>query len=334
MKLLVTGGAGYIGSVLAARLISAGHDVTVLDDLSTGHADAVPAGAKLVLGTVRADSGLALAAGLDGVFHLAAKSLVAESAANPAMYWRQNLGGIVALLDAMRSAQVGRIVFSSTAAVYGDQDSVPLDEAAIPHPTSAYGSSKLAADTVLTEFAMMSGIAAVSLRYFNVAGAHQDLTGGWRGERHTPETHLIPSILAAAVRGGPPVSIYGKDYPTSDGTCVRDYVHVADLAEAHLLALEACLPGRHLIYNLGSGTGFSNLQVLAACRQVADREIPARIAQRRPADPAVLIASSDRIAADLGWRARRDLHAMVTDAWAFMLSRSSEAHGTRKGLQP
>ncbi len=323
MNLLVTGGAGYIGSVLAARLISAGHEVTVLDDLSTGHPDAVPGEAQLVRGDVRA-AGLYLRDHhIDAVLHLAARSLVADSVADPSAYWQHNLGGMIALLEAMRSAQIRRIVFSSTAAAYGEPESVPITESAPPRPANAYGGSKLAADVVLTEHARMHGIGAVSLRYFNVAGAYRDEAGGWQGERHEPETHLIPSILASALASGPPVSIHGTDYPTPDGTCIRDYVHVTDVADAHLLALDACIPGQHLIYNLGSGGGFSNLEVLAACRRVADQAIPARLAPRRPGDPAVLIASADRIRADLGWQAKRDLDAMAGDAWAFMLSRSS-----------
>jgi UDP-glucose 4-epimerase len=315
MRLLVTGGAGYIGSAVAAQLVAAGHQVTVLDDLSTGHADAVPAGAAFVHGDIRRDAAPLLAGGTDAVLHFAAKSLVGESTAKPALYWSLNLGGTIALLDAMHTAQVRRIVFSSTAAVYGEPDSVPVTETAPPRPTSPYGASKLAVDTTLTEHARIHGIGAVSLRYFNVAGAH--CTGGrWLGERHSPETHLIPNVLAIARSGDGPLQIFGDDYPTPDGTCVRDYIHVTDLAAAHLLALDACTPGQHKVYNLGSGTGFSNREVLAACREVTGLDIPAQSAARRPGDPAVLVASSDRIRADLGWQPERDLTAMVADAWA------------------
>lgn len=320
MRLLVTGGAGYIGSVVTAQLIDAGHDVVVLDDLSTGHADAVPADAMFVRGDLRNDAARALAVGIDAVLHFAAKSLVAESAAKPGRYWSANLGGTLALLDAMREARVRRIVFSSTAAVYGEPEHIPIEETAPPRPSSPYGASKLAVDVALSEHARMHGIGAVSLRYFNVAGAWQDATGGWLGERHAPETHLIPNVLAAARDGDGQVSIFGDDYPTRDGTCVRDYIHVADLARAHLLALPACVEGLHSIYNLGSGSGFSNREVLAACRDVTGRDIPATMAPRRPGDPAVLIASSERIRADLGWRTERDLRAMVADAWAFTQS--------------
>ena len=316
MRLLVTGGAGYIGSVVAARLIAGGHQVTVLDDLSTGHADAVPAGARLVRGDVR-EAGPVLADGIDAVLHFAARSLVAESVAQPARYWQDNLGGTLALLAAMRAHGTGSLVFSSTAAVYGEPESVPIDEAAPARPTNPYGASKLAVDTALAEHARMHGIGAVSLRYFNVAGAHPGPAGGWLGERHAVETHLVPNILAVARRGTGQVSIFGDDYPTPDGTCVRDYIHVTDLATAHLLALAACAPGEHKVYNLGSGSGFSNLEVLAACREVTGREIGCAMAPRRPGDPAVLVASSRRITAELGWRPERGLLEMAADAWAF-----------------
>ena len=325
MRLLVTGGAGYIGSVVGAQLIADGHEVVVLDDLSTGHADAVPAGAAFTRGNLRTDAGRVLATGFDAVLHFAARSLVGESTARPALYWDNNLGGSLALLEAMHQAQVPSIVFSSTAAVYGEPESVPIEETAPPRPTSPYGGSKIAVDTVLTEFARIRGLGAVSLRYFNVAGAHQQAGGTWLGERHTPETHLIPNVLAVALRGDGEVSVFGEDYPTPDGTCVRDYIHVSDLARAHLLALPACAAGQHKVYNLGSGNGYSNREVLTACREITGRGIPARMAQRRPGDPAVLVASSERIRAELGWRAERDLTDMVADAWAF----SQAGPGTR-----
>jgi UDP-glucose 4-epimerase len=320
MRLLVTGGAGYIGSVVASLLIEAGHEVVVLDDLSTGHPDAVPAKAAFVQGTVRDQAQAVLAAGADAVLHFAAKSLVAESVARPSLYWRHNLGGTLALLEAMRVTGTSRIVFSSTAAVYGEPGQIPIGEDAPTRPTNPYGASKLAVDTALAEHARMHGTGAVSLRYFNVAGAHPGRRGGWLGERHDPETHLIPNVLAIALAGGGPgphVSIYGDDYPTPDGTCIRDYIHVTDLARAHLLALDACTPGQHRIYNLGSGTGFSNLEVLQACREVTGHEIPARITSRRPGDPAVLIASFERLHTERGWRPEAGLRAMVADAWEF-----------------
>jgi len=339
MRLLVTGGAGYIGSVVASSLIEAGHDVTVLDDLSTGHADAVPPRAAFVRGTLRDDAARVLSAGTDAVLHFAAKSLVGESVADPALYWSHNLGGSLALLEAMRETGVRRIVFSSTAAVYGEPERTPVGETDPTRPTSPYGASKLAVDTSLTEFARMYGFGGVSLRYFNVAGAHQDSGGKWYGERHSPETHLIPNVLKMALPatpGGVPgtapgvVKIFGDDYPTPDGTCVRDYIHVADLAGAHLLALDACEPGQHRVYNLGNGAGFSVREVIDVCRAVTGRDIPAEVAPRRGGDPAVLVASSERISSHLGWRAARDLRTMVADAWTFAQAVSArEEAGTR-----
>jgi UDP-glucose 4-epimerase len=316
MRLLVTGGAGYIGSVVASQLIAAGHDVTVLDDLSTGHADAVPSGARFVCGDVRSDAAPVLANGIDAVLHFAAKSLVGESVAEPGRYWSHNLGGSLALLEAMRATGVETIVFSSTAATYGEPESVPVDETAATRPTSPYGASKLAVDTALAEYARLHGFAAVSLRYFNVAGAYRDQAGEWLGERHTVETHLIPNILKIARDQSGPVSIFGDDYPTADGTCIRDYLHITDLAAAHLLALAGCRPAEHRIFNLGSGTGYSNLEVLTACREVTGLDIPAKVIGRRDGDPAVLIASSERISFELGWRSERGLREMVADAWA------------------
>ncbi|MEW9526961.1 UDP-glucose 4-epimerase GalE [Microbispora sp. NPDC049125] len=310
MKLLVTGGAGYVGSVVAARLLEEGHEVTVLDDLSTGHADAVPDGAAFVRGSIT-EAGEVLSAGFDAVLHFAAKSLVGESVDKPGLYWAHNLGGTLALLDAMRQAGVGRIVFSSTAATYGEPERTPIVETDPTRPGNPYGASKLAVDTTLTAFAGLYGLAAVSLRYFNVAGAY----GAFR-ERHAVETHLIPNVLKVALGERESVSVFGADYPTPDGTCIRDYIHVADLAQAHLLALAACTERRHRIYNLGSGSGFSVKEVVDVCREVTGHEIPAVVAPRRAGDPAVLVASSEKIQRELGWKAARTtLHEIVADAW-------------------
>ena len=321
LRLLVTGGAGYIGSVVATLLGARGQDVVVLDDLSTGHRDAVPASARFVQGTVRDASADLLTSGIDAVLHFAAKSLVGESMENPSLYWANNLGGTLALLEAMSATKTPRIIFSSTAAVYGEPEATPIAETAPTRPTSPYGASKLAVDTALAEYARMHGIGGVSLRYFNVAGAYEDSGGRWHGERHAPETHLIPNLLAIAAanaaRADRHAQLFGDDYPTPDGTCVRDYIHVADLAHAHLLALDACAPGQHRIYNLGVGNGFSNREVLDMCREVTGQDIPAVIGPRRPGDPAVLVASADRIKADLGWQPDRQLRSMVADAWAF-----------------
>jgi len=331
MRLLVTGGAGYIGSVTAAVAVSEGHEVTVLDDLSTGHADAVPGAAAFTEGTVRDHAQALLTAGADAVLHFAANSLVGESVANPSKYWANNLGGTLALLEAMRVTGVGTIVFSSTAAVYGEPEHVPVTEDTPTRPVNPYGASKLAVDTALTEYARMHEMAAVSLRYFNVAGAYADPAEHWFGERHTPETHLIPAILRAALGEGPQLRLFGDDYPTPDGTCIRDYIHVTDLAEAHFLALAAATPGQHRIYNLGSGTGFSNLEVVAACREVTGQDIPVQIAPRRPGDPAVLVASSRRIEAELGWQPQRGLATTVADAWRFSQERLAADTTRRDG---
>jgi UDP-glucose 4-epimerase len=312
MKLLVTGGAGYIGSVVSARLLEAGHDVVVLDDCSTGHADAVPDGARLVRATLREAARDVLAEGFDGVLHFAAKSLVGESVEKPGLYWDKNLGESLALLDAMRVHEVRRIVFSSTAATYGEPERTPIVETDPTRPTNPYGASKLAIDTTLAEYSRMYGLGGVSLRYFNVAGAY-----GRYGERHTVETHIIPNVLRVPLGERESVGVFGTDYPTPDGTCVRDYIHVVDLAAAHLLALDACTPGVHEVFNLGSGSGYSVREVVDVCREVAGHEIPAVESPRRPGDPAVLIASSAKITERLGWKPERDLRAMVADAWAF-----------------
>jgi UDP-glucose 4-epimerase len=329
VRLLVTGGAGYIGSVVAAQLLEAGHQVVVLDDLSTGHPDAVPAGAAFVRGTIRDQAADVLADGIDAVLHFAASSLVGESVAQPGQYWSNNLGGTLALLEAMRVSGVRSIVFSSTAAVYGEPEHIPVTEADPARTANPYGATKAAVDEALHEYARLRGLGAVSLRYFNVAGAYRAADGRWLAERHSPETHLIPTVLQVArgVAGadgpsgagdGAELKIFGDDYPTPDGTCVRDYIHVTDLGRAHLLALGACTAGQHRVYNLGDGTGFSNREVLTMCREVTGADIPAVTAPRRPGDPAVLVASSERIRDELGWKVEHDLRAMVADAWAAM----------------
>ena len=319
MKLLVTGGAGYVGSVCAAHLVDAGHDVTVLDDLSTGHKDAVPDGARFVEADLADAADDVLAEGLDGVLHFAAKSLVGESVQRPELYWNGNVVTSFRLLEAMRRNRTPRLVFSSTAATYGEPEQVPIREDAPTRPTNPYGASKLAIDHAIGSYAVAHGLAAVSLRYFNVAGAH-----GRFGERHAVETHLIPLVLQVALGSRDAVQVYGEDYPTPDGTCVRDYIHVDDLADAHLLALEHAQAGRHAIYNLGSGSGFSVREVVEACRAVTGHPIPAVAAPRRAGDPAVLIASSEAAQAELGWRPHRtDLATIVGDAWEFTRGRTA-----------
>ena len=312
MRVLVAGGAGYIGSVVTAALLAGGNEVTVLDDLSTGHADAVPEGARLVRATLH-DSGPVLAeVRPEAVLHFAARSLVGASQQQPEDYWHVNVGGSLALLEALRAAGCRRIVFSSTAATYGEPDSVPIREDAPTRPTNTYGASKLAVDHMLTSYAVAHGFAAVSLRYFNVAGAAHG-----RGERHATETHLIPLALQVAAGMRESLTVHGEDYPTPDGTCVRDYIHVGDLADAHLLALPAPAEGEHRVYNLGNGTGFSVQQVLDAVREVTGHPLPVTVGPRRAGDPAQLVASSDRIRSDLGWTPEHtDLTGIVRDAWA------------------
>ncbi|GAA2340512.1 UDP-glucose 4-epimerase GalE [Saccharopolyspora halophila] len=317
MKLLVTGGAGYVGSVCAARLVEAGHDVVVVDDLSTGHADAIPDGCKFVEADIAEAAGDLLAEPFDGVLHFAAKSLVGESMENPQKYWHGNVVTSLRLLDAMREHGTPRLVFSSTAATYGEPEIELITEDSPTDPTNTYGATKLAIDHAITSYAAAHGIGAASLRYFNVAGAH-----GAIGERHTVETHLIPIVLQVALGQRDQVQIFGEDWPTADGTCVRDYIHVTDLADAHLLALKGTQPGQHRIYNLGNGTGFSVKQVIDTCREVTGHPIPAKVAPRRAGDPATLVASSQAAREELGWQPQRaDLGVIVRDAWEFTRAR-------------
>ncbi|MFJ7248294.1 UDP-glucose 4-epimerase GalE [Kitasatospora sp. NPDC098652] len=316
-KYLVTGGAGYVGSVVAAHLLEAGHQVTVLDDLSTGFREGVPAGAEFVEGRIQ-EAGRVLDGSFDGVLHFAASSQVGESVVDPEKYWRNNVAGSLELITAMRAAGVRKLVFSSTAAVYGEPEVVPIAETARTSPTNTYGASKLAMDHMITSEAVAHGLAAVSLRYFNVAGAY-----GAYGERHDPESHLIPLVFQAALGRRPHIAVFGDDYPTPDGTCIRDYIHVADLADAHLLALDAAKPGEHLICNLGNGSGFSVREVIESVKRVTGREIPVQVVGRRAGDPAVLVASAERAHQELGWTPRRpNLDDIVADAWKFTLEQT------------
>jgi UDP-glucose 4-epimerase len=314
MKLLVTGGAGYIGSIVAQQLLAAGYEVTVLDDLCRGHRAAVPEGARFVQTSLLDDNAVhaALADGFDGVMHFAALALVAESVAHPERYHRGNVVGALNLLDAMRDAGVDRLVFSSSCAVYGEPDAVPMYEDIPTEPVNAYGNSKLAVDRMIADESRAHGLGATSLRYFNVAGASGPL-----GEDHEPETHLIPLVLRAAAGRAEHVKVFGTDYPTRDGTAVRDYIHVEDLGRAHALALEALAPGRHRIYNLGTGDGYTVKEVIDAARRVTGRDITAIEEPRRAGDPAALVAASDRIREELGWTPEKGLDDMVADAWAW-----------------
>ena len=315
MKLLVTGGAGYIGSIVAQQLLDAGHEVVVLDNLSRGHRAAVPADARLAEVDLLDAAGVreTVAEGFDGALHFVAFALVSESVSSPERYYRNNVVGSLNLLDALRAADVTRLVFSSTCAVYGEPEVVPMDETTPTRPVNAYGASKLAVDGMIADECRAHGLGAVSLRYFNVAGA-----SGCLGEDHEPETHLIPNVLRAAQGLQECVLVFGTDYPTPDGTAVRDYIHIEDLASAHLLALDGARAGEHRIFNLGNGNGFSVREVIDAAREVTGLEIPVREAPRRPGDPPQLVAASGKIRAELGWEPRKPaLTDMVADAWSF-----------------
>lgn len=319
--ILVTGGAGYVGSVSVAAFIAAGHDVVVLDDLTTGHRAAVPPGARLhdgSFGDRAMVSRILRDEGVEAILHCAARSLVGESIVDPAKYYRDNVAGGVALLEAARDARVTRVVFSSTAAVYGIPDATPITEDAPLRPINPYGETKRAFEGALAWYGSAYGLRSVTLRYFNVAGATTEL-----GEDHDPETHLIPAVLAAA-EGRRELVLFGDDYPTPDGTCIRDYIHVSDLADAHLRAIEATAPGDErtaggaLVCNLGNGGGFSNREVIAAAERVVGHPIPFTVGPRRAGDPPVLVASADRAGAVLDWRPLRPtLEEMVGSAWTW-----------------
>jgi UDP-glucose 4-epimerase len=314
MKLLVTGGAGYIGSVVTRSLVEAGHEVVVLDDLSTGFADNVPDEAEFhEMSLHEVARVLTPAAAFNGVLHFAGKIAVAESVARPDLYWHVNVGGTMALLDAIRAAGVPRLVFSSTGSMYVSQGTDKLTEEAPVLTQNPYASTKLTVDLMLSGECAAFGLGAASLRYFNASGAVDSL-----GERHTPETHLIPVVLEVAGGRRDELLLYGDDYPTPDGTCIRDYIHVADLATAHLLALDDIKPARHEIYNLGNGDGYSNLQVIEAAREVTGHPIPVKLAPRRAGDPAASVSDSTKAYRELGWRPTKpELHQIIADAWAF-----------------
>lgn len=328
MKILAVGGAGYVGSTSVERFLDAGHDVVVYDNLSSGHAAAVPDGARLIVGDV-ADArhlGAALSDGVDAVLHCAARSLVGESMTDPGLYYRSNVADGVVLLEAMRAAGVTRLVYSSTAAVYGEPRRVPIAEADRTQPINPYGETKLAFEGAMRWFCAAHDFRAISLRYFNVAGATER-----NGEDHDPETHLMPLVLRVAAGDATHVQIYGQDYATPDGTCIRDFIHVRDLANAHLLALEATGEGDASleVYNLGSAAGFSVREVVEAARRVTGRAIPARPVRRRVGDPPVLVASSRRARRELGWQPRHStLEQMLADAWAW---REAHPHGYAGG---
>ena len=320
MKVLVTGGAGYIGSVVSEQLVNDGHEVVVYDNLSKGHRDAVVDGAHFVERDLLDANKLRETLNdnrIEAVIHMAALSLVGESVEQPAKYYQNNVVAGLVLLDAMRESGVKRIVFSSTAATYGEPESQPIFEAAPASPTNPYGETKLAFEKAMHWYERAYGIRYASLRYFNAAGASEKC-----GEDHDPETHIIPITLQVAAGIRTHVEIYGDDYPTDDGTCIRDYIHVIDLARAHILALDV-LGERSAIYNLGcGGDGYSVRDVIDTARRVTGKEIPVRMGPRRPGDPAVLIASSDKIKSELGWQPQfQDLGLIIESAWRWMLNR-------------
>lgn len=325
MRVMVTGGAGYIGSVVTQELLADGHEVVVYDDLSKGHRDAIMPKATLIEADLLDDQTLRSALKsykVQAVVHMAARSLVGESVLDPAPYYRTNVVGGLVLLEAMRAVGVRTLVFSSTAAVYGEPNKQPIEEDDPICPTTPYGETKRVFEEALKYYDRAYGFRYVSLRYFNAAGA-----SNWFGERHDPETHLIPLVLQAALRQLPEVVIFGVDYPTNDGTCVRDYIHVTDLARAHVLGLgELERGGESKIYNLGcGGKGYSVSEVIKVAGEISGKVIPVRIGPRRPGDPAVLVASSARIARDLGFRPQfSELRDIVASAWQWLRLHASQ----------
>lgn len=316
MAILVTGGAGYIGSHTVAALLERGDDVVIIDHLQQGHRKAV-LGGKLYVGDIRDRDLLTKIFSeneISAVIHFAANSLVGESMSNPGLYYDNNVYGTLQLLECMKQHGVNHIVFSSTAATYGEPERTPIMESDRTLPTNAYGDTKLAMERMMHWFDVAHGIKYVALRYFNAAGAHQ---GGQIGEDHQPETHLIPLILQVALGQRPHIAVFGDDYPTEDGTCIRDYIHVMDLADAHLKAVDYLLAGKDsTVYNLGNGQGFSVKQVIEVARQVTGHPIEAVIEGRREGDPAVLVASSDKIQKELGWQPQYTaLETIIKDAW-------------------
>ena len=328
MKILVTGGAGYIGSTVTGLLTEKGHKAIIYDNLSHGRRDMLPSGVEFIEGElsdrVKLEQIFTAAREenepFDAVLHFAALIEAGESMQKPEIYFRNNTASTLSLLEAMLACGPRRLVFSSTAAVYGEPESVPIQEDARLAPTNAYGQSKLLVEQILTWLNRIHGFQYASLRYFNVAGAAEGLEGIIRGESHEPETHLIPLVLDVALGRRASIRIYGDDYPTPDGTCIRDYIHVADLADAHLLALGALAAGdgpkAPLIYNLGNGKGFSVRDVVESARRVTGHAIPVENHPRRPGDPAVLVASSAKAMCELGWKPRyTNLDDVIRTAW-------------------
>ena len=329
MKVLLTGGAGYVGSACLRHLLRHGLDAYAYDDLSRGHRGAVPEG-RLIIGDILDSHRLAhtLREGeFDAVMHFAALAYVGESVSEPERYWRINVAGSVSLLDAMLAAGVRRILFSSTCSIYGDSPAVPMSEMAPQTPCNPYARTKLAIEWAIRDCADAHGLGFTLLRYFNAAGADED---GRHGEDHEPESHLIPLVLQVASGRREAIGVFGIDYPTADGTCIRDYIHVDDLAQAHRLAIEATSPGSRHVFNVGTGQGHSVLEVIETCERVTGRAVPRRIEPRRPGDPPALVADSSKLVQQLGWRPRfADLQTIVETAW-----RWHEAHPDGYGDRP
>jgi UDP-glucose-4-epimerase GalE len=315
MRILITGGAGYIGSHAVRHFLSRGHDVWIYDNLSVGHRAAVPAERLIVADLAepeRLDHALVIHR-IEAVVHFAAYALVGESVRDPAKYYRNNLINTLGLMEAMKRYGIARFVFSSTCATYGMPKQVPITEAELQAPINPYGNAKLAVERALADYAVAYNLGYAALRYFNAAGASPD---GGIGEDHDPETHLIPLVLQAALGQRPHIEVFGVDYPTPDGTCIRDYIHVDDLAEAHLLALEKLQPGQGMKYNLGTGKGHSVRDVIRTCAEVTGKKIAVKEGPRRPGDPPALVAAADKVQIELGWRPRyTDLKALIETAW-------------------
>lgn len=313
-RILVTGGAGYVGSACVRHLHEHGFEAVAFDNLVQGHSEAVPAGKFIegdILNTEALTDALRLT-GADAVMHFAAATCVGESVDNPEYHYRNNVGGTLSLLTAMRSVGVKRMLFSSTCATYGMNPKVPMAEDAAQDPCSPYARTKLTVEWMIRDFAAAYGLGFTLLRYFNAAGASAD---GRHGEDHNPENHLIPITLQVALQQRPLLTIFGDDYPTPDGTCIRDYIHVDDLAQAHRLAIEATAPDTAEVFNVGTGSGCSVLEIARLCEEVCGRDIPRQIVARRPGDPPALVASPAKLKSKLGWQARYNIHETIESAW-------------------
>lgn len=317
MNILVTGGAGYVGSVVAEELIAQGHNVAIIDNLQQGHRDAVPAAAKLIVADIRQDEALDEVFNqthFDAVMHMAAETVIEYSITDPGRYFDNNIIGGINLLASMLKYGVRKFIFSSSAAVYGEPESIPIEEDHPLRPVNAYGESKLIFERILGWYGRAYSLKHISFRYFNAAGSSE-----YRGEDHHPETHLIPSILSAVLSNDSRVKIFGTDYPTEDGTCIRDYIHVTDIARAHLLGLEKLDEFSGRVYNLGNGTGFSVLEIIAAVEKVTSTKIQTITCPRREGDPAVLVASLEQARAELGWKVKfPDINTIISSAWQWL----------------